>query len=85
MEFEDYSVGLALQQFLGCFSKRLSHVGFLHYSAMNRNCLKGHKLIRLSYVAPSSIKEYIRVSSSTMSAFVLKDELDPSSPVRKVL
>lgn len=85
VEFRDYSVGLTLQQFLGCFSKRLSHVDFLHYSAMNRNCLEGHKLIRLSYVTPSSIKEYIRVLSSTVNAFVLKDEWDPSSPVRKVL
>lgn len=77
--------GITLQQFLGCFSKRLSHVGFLHYSAMNRSCLEGHKLIRVSYVAPSSIKDYIRVPSSSVSAFVLKDEWDLSSPARKVL
>lgn len=49
------------------------------------NCIEGQKLIRLSYVAPSSIKEYIRVPSSSVSAFVLKDEWDPSSPVKKVL
>lgn len=60
-------------------------MGFLHYSAMNRNCLEGHKLIRLSYAAPSSVKDYIRVPCSTVSAFVLKDEWDPFSPVRKVL
>lgn len=93
LKFRDYSVGLTLQQFLFCFcfirgSAIWASFIIQSWSAngqLGTNCLEGHKLIGLSYVAPSPGKDYISVPSSPVGVFVLKAEWYPPSPVRKVL
>lgn len=65
-------------------------MGFLHYSVTKckwtiGNCVEGHKLVGLCYVAPSPVKNCISVPSSPLRVFVLKAEWYPSSPVMKVL